>query len=585
ASLAYALSFALVTIPPKAATHAFLGTAPVFIVITSLLITPVRTMGSMVEQAVMTLFLIIVASAVGAAGHSLSILVNRSFPGTYGGAIIQLVLLFVSVTYGSTLRLRYPRLNNAILTGVLVLVLTLPKQATAVEYNTLSIVFDAFMPNLAGLLVNLFVNFVFFPSSATTMLRSSLRKTLVDIANCLEILTREFVLHTPEAPLALDEIKSTVKSVRGSLNALVSAIKEAKREFSYSEFSPNEMRIISSSLWQMLNHLAAMESCIVAERKLVSDDDFAGVGKARLGRASQSSFGKVGATTTETGHRARSASNRDTVVNVQLTTDAGPAITDPNFGGDKNVLLDFVVGPPGESMYELMCSCVVGLQRLTDLVSGEPPKEEYGVPGHFPSLARANGTFTKDLPKRRSMKFGQKRLSALGNDLFTDFLDKKIDEYDSKQSNWMKDIAIGAARTEFINPNQSTATPTATTPAEEIDITSYYNYADPTSPTSVQKHSPYREEYFLAFFFVFSLRELAQELRDVAEKIERLLARREMETVSLTRTTKLMIRKPSGSEGKVQNQLLMRHWWAPDVTLSSWLRSTDGSFGYSPKSE
>ncbi|KAI8810465.1 hypothetical protein BJ742DRAFT_178015 [Cladochytrium replicatum] len=574
AALSFALCFAIVGVPPSEFVRKYIGAYPVYIVFTNLLIHPARTVGSMVEQFIVTIVFLILAAIVIFAAQASAYAFNVTIGGNIGGAIILAVWNFVFIAYGSWLRLVIPRWNNPLLTIVALIALSLTKESTSVTYSW-RLVVDGVVPYVLGLTASLLVNVLLFPQTASNALKVSLRKSLGDIETAVKELTQCFTFNKPGNQKGVPEMAALVRTVRASLKTLSNTTLESSHELSYSEFSPSEIKVMTKSFWTMLTHLAAMESCIEIERTLVSDQDIAEAKKERskAGGSHLDSFMNPmsespstdpdltgGFASSGSGHTAGKAIDARTRV-FQSVTDM-PAVSALKQIGDKNVVIDFVLGPAGESIRALAGAASDSLSRISHFVLNDGTKQQRrGSVAHFVS-----GSATRPYP----------------GESVTAYLDRMIDAFDQAQVEWMTSIAWdlrAPSRTLAQKKSLPLMTPTDVTKhyfSDDFDSDPFSTRAAHGGTSSDSNRTPYREEYFLASFFVFSLREFAQEVRNLAEKVERILNRRDAgydptEGTGSVRSVNIHMSGDSITIGK--------YWWIPDLRIDRWLR-TGGDAGY-----
>ncbi|KAJ3037836.1 hypothetical protein HK097_003370 [Rhizophlyctis rosea] len=322
------------------------------------------------------------------------------------------------------------------------------------------------------------------------MLRSTIRPALQDTNTLFTLLTSTFLsFATTPTTSPSSSITHAQNRLRASLAKLKKAERDAKLEVSYGYYEPGELKKVVGVLERMRDCLGAMARCVLAERRLLRRGSVSrGVGVSGEGMSGDGAGGEVPLSAQQLAEQINENTQRSQQAIHRLMTDfisidvdeTGSEISNGLFGGNKNLFQRFV-GSVAPAMKELSATCSMAIERMGNDVEG------------------VNRTGLQDTIRRGST--APQVLASHSGDLHTPH-------------------NHAANSTESISPATLTHITSALKSFDTHQRTDVQKFFESDAAGTVTR--PVREEFFLAFLFVFGVREFGKECRNLAEEISRL---------------------------------------------------------------
>ncbi|KAJ3281149.1 hypothetical protein HK104_000177, partial [Borealophlyctis nickersoniae] len=461
--VAFFLACLTVLIKPIAA---LLGTNAFIVPLSTLYFPPVVSVGAMIESWVVGSLGLLLSAVAGMAAQASVVAANNRWGNSASGPVVSELWLIVCFFGLGWLRAKFQRLSNPFVVWAVQLSNTLILGSDATEIN-LALIWGILKPLLAGGLVSLVVNLLVWPTTASQILRSTVKPALTDINTLLQLLTRAFLDMSESKGQSLitsAEITQAQNNVRNSLARLRKAEHDAKMEISYGHYPQTELKRVVSILHVMAHHMSSMASCVRTESRLLRRRSTR-VRNSRDEMEMPMSAEDLANQINEDTQRSQRAIER--LMNQFISIDVDEESSELEsgiFGGNKDLFQRFLNGI-APAMKQLTGTCSKGLDQMAyDLTRYHTSLG--------PNLTSSNGPAGD--PAVSSATVAQ--------------IASALRDFDFQQS---------------------------------CDVRTFFEH-DIAGTVA----RPVREEFFLAFFFSFGLREFARETKKLADEVRRLEERR-----------------------------------------------------------
>ncbi|KAI8368926.1 hypothetical protein BD560DRAFT_398090 [Blakeslea trispora] len=245
-----------------------LGPAP-FLATTGMLFShPGRSMGAQFDATVTAVLGVVAAILYAFAGMAAAVAYNVHHPDTYiTGRTINAIFLFIGIFAAQMLRQIYPKFHFFSLQFMIIQIFSMTR---GVDY--FSVPFDLplhyGLPLLIGHGISLLVNLVFWPETAVDGLGRALKETITSSRDMLNMITKQFFLDPQSESVAESVVDETAAKMRRGMTKVKTAYREAKYEMSYSFVRPQQLGPIRKSLDRLTKHLNILGGCLKTEREL-----------------------------------------------------------------------------------------------------------------------------------------------------------------------------------------------------------------------------------------------------------------------------------------------------------------------------
>ncbi|TPX59783.1 hypothetical protein PhCBS80983_g02226 [Powellomyces hirtus] len=544
-----------------------------------LLFPPVRPFGAIIETILMGLVGIGFGSAISALALFFSVMymesVNELETTGHGSDLIQVAFLLVAVFILGYVRASFPRLYAATVLSCLMLAfpLTTHISARTLIWETVSRVLK---PLIAGAIVCVVADLLLFPKFSGKILKSSIKKTVTESKELMNLLVQSFLLVNPENPIPIEKILAKQTQVRDAIAKTKAARRECRYEITYDRYSPDDYKLLVQPLQEMMKYLSGMVACVKLEKDLVDmmeSEDSPEVVSAKVEKEILKAMSKAedrhslhvvtglqrprlhamennNQTVRSLNHLTTRSLRSLKAASVDLQAEiaeghhvqlSGREITGGMFGGSKKLLKKYLAAL-SSAMTDLCAVCVECLEYSdANMLRFE---DKTGITSNSPiGLVKAGFlAFTGGLGHRSSA--GHETLGSMGNvstnsipmtGLFTSPKPK-----------------LQAAMKAFEEREWKVMTQVS----RQTDPMA--SFEDLPSPVQPENHwnaaNLFREEYFLASFFVFNMKECASKVVKFEEAVQSLR----------------------------QKRLSKHRFWLPRMKLAQWLKGGDSQMSVKP---
>ncbi|KAG0748392.1 hypothetical protein G6F62_006230 [Rhizopus arrhizus] len=267
-TIAYFLSSLFSLIHPSSYP---IGSAPYFAVTAMLFSHPGRTMGAQFDATITAVLGVVAAVLYAFAGAAASVAYNVAHPTTYitqpSGRVINIMFLFVGVFAAQMLRQTYPKFHFFSLQFMIVQIFSMTR---SIDYLSIpfSLPLTYGLPLLVGHGISLVVNLLFWPETAVDGLGRALKETITSSRDMLHMITKQFFLD-PKSELVPESVVDGISAkMRKGMTKVQTAYREAKYEVSYAYIRPQQLGQVRKSLDRLTRHLSILGSCLKTEREL-----------------------------------------------------------------------------------------------------------------------------------------------------------------------------------------------------------------------------------------------------------------------------------------------------------------------------
>ncbi|KAI9281806.1 Fusaric acid resistance protein-like-domain-containing protein [Sporodiniella umbellata] len=267
-TIAYFLSSLFSLILPAA--HA-IGPVPFFAVTAMLFSHPGRTMGAQFDATITAVLGVVAAILYAFAGIAASVAYNVAHPTTYItqpiGRVINVMFLFVGIFGAQMLRQVYPKFHFFSLQFMIVQIFSMSRSINYLQVP-FGLPLNYGIPLLVGHSISLLVNLVFWPETAVDGLGRALKETITSSKDMLHMITKQFFLDPKSELVPESTVDGISAKMRMGMTKVKTAYREAKYEISYSYIRPQQLSQVRKSLDRLTRHLTILGSCLKTEREL-----------------------------------------------------------------------------------------------------------------------------------------------------------------------------------------------------------------------------------------------------------------------------------------------------------------------------
>ncbi|KAJ3187104.1 hypothetical protein HDU85_007142 [Gaertneriomyces sp. JEL0708] len=542
---------------------------------------PVRSVGGTLETTIIGVLGVIFGAAVSLAAQAANVAYNITRPDNeprpIGSSFILLTFLAFGVFTVGYMRASYPRLQNATVTSCTIMVFPITSNIYA-RTKIVASVWDIAVPFFFGAAVCLMVAVVVMPEFSGQVLRKSIQTTVKEMRELLQLLVDSFLLQVPDDTIPLDEIFEKQARVREALSRTKAARSQCRYEITYDRYSPQDYKTVVMPLQESMKYLSGMVACLKIEKALMEKDEgvAAGDGKGtsvfanlqeQLRKQSESKKGKhdfadlnnltaksakslnnltVQSTRSGRSYKSTSAQLEEEIREGHHVEISGREISEGLFGGSKKLFQRYIesVQP---SVQALADACTTCMDEYAGYMLGT-----HGNSGRLGVVARTAETIRRarrKISKTRGDHLGpvgesivELRMNELGS---VDELDpekglrRALTVFEEMQWNVIERVSQQKNPLEMSSPsglNLSDDRPD-NTQNDEGDI------ADPEDEFW-NAANMFREEYLLAFFFIFNFRESAKKVKKFVDAVD----------------------------GLKNNRQGRKRFWLPHMKLAAWLK-------------
>lgn len=229
---------------------------------------PGRTMGAQFDATVTAVMGVLAAILYTFAASAASVAYDQNHPSTltYGRAI-NATFLFVGIFGAQMLRQIYPKFHFFSLQFMIIQIFSMTR---AIDYVTVPFHYPLTygIPLMIGHGISLVVNLIFWPETAVDGLGRALKETMKNSRDMLNLITKQFFLDPQSDPVAESVVDSTAAKMRQGMTKVKTAYHEAKYEMSYTYIRPQQLGQVRKSLGRLTKHLNILGSCLKTEREL-----------------------------------------------------------------------------------------------------------------------------------------------------------------------------------------------------------------------------------------------------------------------------------------------------------------------------
>ncbi|KAI9596744.1 hypothetical protein BDF19DRAFT_436630 [Syncephalis fuscata] len=489
-SMLFFIAMLLVLIKPVA--HA-LGRSSYLIMISIILIQPARPIGAHLEATVLSVVALVLGIGYLAGALSISAAANaaqvRRGDDPSDGRWIAMAFLLFGVFWVTWIRVRFPRLSQPGHFAILTMAFGLTKGTAVTSFQPI-VLFNIGIPIILGIALSLGVNLFIFPTTASDLRRTATTKAIKTIKVQLIQTTSEFlapsletIINTPNPSrrqstsnigLAynvsvlhstktrserIDDLIKTKHQLSLSIPSLVDLTKHAVYEVNIARHNPRDYKRLSGVLAGIQQHLASMVLALRREEEWMQKE-------MEIARMAQ----------TESVQPMRSPSLEESTYDSSiLSKDLGRRLGRVTIrqrlqGRGDIILLAHMVDLTRDAALKLMEACTSILDSMHDTVEQDV----------FPQsdLRAIWILLTSWMPFR----WAQAAIPAI-------------------------ELEEGHNRQEQLNQLLD-------------DALTFYDIAEKDCIREMYSHSKLigqREEHFLAFGFIYSLREIAMKMRELLE--------------------------------------------------------------------
>ncbi|KAJ3042166.1 hypothetical protein HDV00_008052 [Rhizophlyctis rosea] len=269
ATLAITLCALAVLIKPIAD---LLGPVPYLVPVSCIFFFPVKTFGAMLESVLISLVGLGFGTLYSFTATCSIVAFNTRHPGNPSiASLICVIWLMAGLMVLGWLRARYVKVNVAIINSGMMMIFPLTQQTIETSYSIAG-QWSILKPLLAGCVICWVVNVAFFPTFGGQDLHDSVRQSLLNLNEFIEILTETFLTsHT--SPDTLSCLPKKAEAMRTSITKTTAALYESRYEVTFDRFSPGDYERIIDPLEAVMKYLSGMERAIRLKEALFSVDN------------------------------------------------------------------------------------------------------------------------------------------------------------------------------------------------------------------------------------------------------------------------------------------------------------------------
>jgi hypothetical protein len=192
---------------------------------------------------------------------------NASFGSIIGCRIIHSLFLFNGIFFAQYLRHVYPKLHYFSLQFMIIQIFVITRD---LNYHTIpfELPLDYGLSLLIGHTISLTVNILIWPETAVDGFGQLLKETVTCSKDMLQMVTQQFLLDSKTGLLSENEIPSISSKIRSKVSQLNTIYRDAKYEASYAFIRPQQLDKVRRSLNRLTKHLNLLGSCLKTKDEL-----------------------------------------------------------------------------------------------------------------------------------------------------------------------------------------------------------------------------------------------------------------------------------------------------------------------------
>ncbi|KAI8145876.1 Fusaric acid resistance protein-like-domain-containing protein [Fennellomyces sp. T-0311] len=489
---------------------------------------PGRTMGAQVDTTIMAVTGIVLAILYSFAGLAASVSYNvnhDNYSVNPVGLTANAIFLVCGIFGAQLLRQMWPKFFFFSLHFMIVQIFTFTMGINELEIPYMLPV-EYGIALIIGCGVSLVVNLLIWPETAMDGLGRALRDTMISSKDMLDMITKQFFLDPHVELLPFNTIDEAADKMRKNMSKMRTAYKEAKYEISYTRVRPQEMLNIRKSLERIAKHLSALSRSLHVEREL-----FEGIlASFQLDSEEEENDGEK--TASEEEAQPRSSGSLRRMAFTKRTTSTGSLSDDDQHQRSVSSLKGFLsipnlLSPQAQAVPSKRKKWIntddrsllfTYLESLRDPLTSLSVKCVDVLSCVCQSMSRKLDTEEADAPVFRNL-FKKNRVAEEA---------KPDEKYHDPDHCTCADDMVQSLR-EF-------------DAAEKSRIRALYNRNRNLSDEQAIDMN-IREELFLVFFFIFTIREITKELEKMARDTEKLRKSHVRRLLYIPRPTLRWLRK------------------------------------------
>ncbi|ORY91108.1 hypothetical protein BCR43DRAFT_538228 [Syncephalastrum racemosum] len=183
------------------------------------------------------------------------------------GVIANALFLFFGILFAQLIRQVWPKF---FFFGLHFMVIQIFSMTLGVNQTTMPLGLPVTygVPLLIGCGISLLVNLVLWPESAVDSLGRAILETTDSSKKLLDMITKQFFLDPNEEVIPANVIDDMAEKMRTGMAKVRQSYKESKYEVSYAYIRPQQLKVFRKSLDQMVKHLSALSRSLRSEREL-----------------------------------------------------------------------------------------------------------------------------------------------------------------------------------------------------------------------------------------------------------------------------------------------------------------------------
>ncbi|KAI8060923.1 hypothetical protein BC940DRAFT_245818 [Gongronella butleri] len=228
-------------------------------------------MGAQVDATVTTILGLICAVVWALAALAATVAYNSGHLATYyndaASKVINGVFLVVGIFCAQLLRQVLPKFFFFSLQFMIVQIFSMTRGVFETQMNW-KLPLNFAIPLSIGAGLSLVINIVAWPESAVDGLGRALQETIKASQTMLQSMTEQFFLDPESDALSEEKVDEAAGKMRFGMTKVKSAYREAKYELSYAYIRPQEVGDIRKTLDRLTKHLGILGGCLKSEREL-----------------------------------------------------------------------------------------------------------------------------------------------------------------------------------------------------------------------------------------------------------------------------------------------------------------------------
>ncbi|RCI05206.1 hypothetical protein CU098_012605, partial [Rhizopus stolonifer] len=241
--------------------------APYIVCAGCLLSHPGRTLGAQLDATLASIVGTIIGIIYTLAGVAAATKYNIDHPGSSAGTAINCAFLMFGVFFAQIVRQKAPKLFFFTIQFLVIVMFSMTSSAGNTEMH-LSLSSQYGIPFFIGTFVSLVVNLFLWPETAMDGLGRALNQTLCDTREMLDTITRQFFLDPESPMVPAHVVDELAAKMRQGMVKINTAYKEAKYEVVYAYTCSSDLNSLRRSLDMITRHLNLLGSNLKTERIL-----------------------------------------------------------------------------------------------------------------------------------------------------------------------------------------------------------------------------------------------------------------------------------------------------------------------------